>query len=769
MNYKDIFVIKADGRREPFSIEKISRIFQWAMGDLKTVSLSDLEMQLHLNIVDEMHTDVIHSSLIDSAESLITKDNVDYSIVANRLLNFQLRKQVFGGIGIPTLKEQVERLVNMGWYHEDLRKRFSDEDLAYLEEHINHDRDFTILPLSGTKALTAKYLCQNRHTNEYLETPQFRYMVTAMDIFSYRYSGQRRLDKIVDGYEEYSTQRLNLPSPLMVNGGGTSRQYASCVLMKVNDTTESIIATNSMLAKYVTLSAGIGLEVRYRAKNSPIRGGKILHDGNIPFFKIHESIVKGFKQAIRGGSATVYTPFWHKDVIEYLHLNAQGGTEETRVFKLDYGLGITKVIWERLRDGKDISLFCPHESSLFDFWGVVENGVHLFDREYIRCENDPKISRTKISAKEFALLFGGNIIKTGRIYPFFVDNVNLQSPFKLPITQSNLCTEIALPVIGMESVEDPKAEIATCILGAVNMTNTRKNQLPKTTRVMVETLDALIDHQIYPNDASERFTKGRRSIGIGVTGLADYLAYNKVKLWEQDTLLPLVDDYINEMAIHTTLASIELAKEFGACDKIGDTHYADGKVPIDWRNKNVDSILPHNEDPRWTQIRKDLKEFGLRNSTLFTQMPCESSADIQGCSNGIEFMKSLIINKKDRAGYRKTIARYIKTRSKDYTFTWSPKYKNEDFIRMVAVIQKYFDQGMSINTYVDTSRYIDGIPIVDDKLREIILAHSLGLKTLYYTVTKDGAKEFSHKDFWDTDTEGSTEESVGCEDGACAI
>lgn len=769
MNYNTISIVKVDGSKELFNIDKIHRILEWATSDIKNVSVSELEMTLHLNIVDGMTSETIHNALIDSADSLITKDNTDYALVANRLLNFRLRKLAYGGIKPPSLKDHIRKMVNLGWYHEDLWKRYTEDELDYLDSKINHDRDYDVLPVSGTKAMMAKYLFQNRHTQEYYETPQFRYMITAMDIFNYRYCEKERLDKIIDGYEEYSLQRLNLPSPLLVNGGGLSRQYASCVLMQIDDTTDSIISSNAILAKYVTLSAGIGLETRYRAKNSPVRGGKILHDGNIPFFKIHEAVVKGFKQANRGGSATMYTPFWHKDVIEYIHLNARGGAEDTRVYKLDYGLTFTDIIWKRYFKNEDVSLFCPHESGLYDMWGKVVDGVHLFDAEYERLEKDESVSRTTIPASELLNLFGSSAIMTGRNYPMFLDNANKQSPFKLPITQSNLCTEIALPTVAMQSVDDEKAEIATCILGAVNMVNTSKKQLEKSCRVMVETLDSLIDHQEYPNGASERFTKGRRAIGIGVTGLADFLAWNKTKLWEQDKCLPLVEDYINEMAIHTTQASIDLAKRFGACEKIADTHYADGKVPIDWRNKNIDELIPHNEDERWQPIREQLLEYGQRNSTLFTQMPCESSSDVQGVSNGIEMMKSLIINKKDRKGFRKTIARYIKTRSKDYTFTWSPKYKNEDFIKMCAVIQKYFDQGMSVNTYCDTSLYIDGVPSVDDKLRDMATAHYYGLKTLYYTITKDGAKEFSHKDFWDTTNDGDAETSVACAGDSCSI
>ena len=306
MNYKNISVVKADGTKERFDIDKIHRILEWATDDIKNVSMSELEMQLHLNIVDGMTTDTIHNALIDAADSLITKDNTDYSLVANRLLNFRLRKIAYGGVNPPSLKEHIRKMVNDGWYHEDIWKRYTEEELEFLESKINHNRDFDVLPFSGTKAMMAKYLFQNRHTNTFFETPQFRYMITAMDIFNYRYWGKERLDKVVDAYEEYSLQRLNLPSPLLVNGGSDTRQYASCVLMQVDDTTDSIIASNAVLSEYVTLSAGIGLEVRYRAKNSPVKGGKILHDGNIPFLKIHEAVVKGFKQANRGGSATIY-------------------------------------------------------------------------------------------------------------------------------------------------------------------------------------------------------------------------------------------------------------------------------------------------------------------------------------------------------------------------------------------------------------------------------------------------------------------------------
>lgn len=761
----NINVTKRDGRKELFDFAKIHRVLDWATQGIAHTSVSDIEMMATANFIDGISTRDVHMSLVDAADALITPHSLNYEYVANKLLNFVLRKEVFGSFEIPHLSEVIKTNIGVGLYNANVFNTYTPDDIEKLNAKLKHDRDFSEVPYGGIKSFMSKYLLQDRVSKRIYETPQIAYMRAAMALLHSRYSGSTRLKHVIECYDALSKRELNGSTPILANAGTYTLNNASCVLVDIDDTKESILASHYVVGDYVTQGAGIGVHIRYRSRGSKVSGGKIEHSGPTPFLKILEAEVKGWKQGTRGGSATVYAPIWIKDIVEFINLNAIGGTIENRIYKLDYGVGLFGIFEERLRNGQDISLFCPHESGLMKYWGVLdENGNHLFDAKYVEAENNPNISRTTISAKELAYLLADARLRTGRIYLFNVDNVNTQGMYKLPVLQSNLCTEITLPVIPLQSIDDPNGLIATCILAAINAGVVKIDSIPRVMRIAVMVLDALIDSQEYPSIAAERFTKKFRALGIGVTGWADYFAKNKIKFYDSKALA-LTEEYCREMMIAAIRASIDLAKEFGACEYLHLTKWADGVLPVDLRKKTVDTLIPHYEDPRYEELRKDLIAYGIRNGSLLSQMPCESSSDLNGATNGKDAIKSLIVSKKDKQGFRKIVAKYARTHADDYTFVWEASFSNEAEIRNTAVMQKYFDQAISFNTYTDTARYENGVPSVDDTLRLILMARHYGLKTMYYNLTEDGAKEFSFKDFITIGADAND----GCAGGACKL
>jgi len=733
-----INVKKRNGRgQEPLLLEKMHRMVDEACTDLAGVSASQVEMQSGIQFYDGITTAEIQEILIRSASDLIDLEHPNYQFVAARLLLFSIRKQLYGRRHeIPKIKDHISSCVERGVYDPELLTLYSDEEFDKLQSFIDHDRDY-LFTFAGLRQVADKYLVQDRSSGVLYETPQFMYILIAATIFS-KYPKETRLDYVKKYYDAISKHRLNIPTPIMAGVRTPLRQYASCVLVDVDDTLDSIFTSDMAIGKYVAQRAGIGINAgRIRGINSKIRGGEVQHTGVVPFLKKFESTVRCCTQnGIRGGSATVHFPIWHIEIEDILVLKNNKGTEDNRVRKLDYSIQISKLFYERFIKNGEISLFSPNDvPGLYDAFGTDD-----FDTLYRMHELNDAVPRKTIKAQDLFLDLLKERAETGRLYIMNIDHCNSHSSFMDKVEMSNLCQEITLPTKPLQHIDDEDGEIALCILSAINIGKIRDlEDLDVLCDLAVRSLDELIDFQGYPVRAAEIATKARRSLGIGYIGLAHYLAKHGVKYDNPDSW-KLVHDLTEAFQYYLIQATVNVAKEKGACEYSHRTKYGNGILPIDTYKHDVDEIVPNELQYDWESLRTQVLEYGVRNSTLSAQMPSESSSVVSNATNGIEPPRGYLSVKKSKKGPLKQIVPQYGTLKNNYTLLWDMP-GNTGYINIVAVMQKFFDQAISGNWSYNPEHYENSEVPVSVMAQDLLTTYKYGWKTSYYQNTYDNKND----------------------------
>ncbi|AMN67624.1 class 1a ribonucleoside-diphosphate reductase subunit alpha [Psychrobacter sp. P11G5] len=752
-----IQVTKRDGRLEPIDLDKIHKVIAWAAHDLDNVSVSQVELKSHIQFYEGIKTRDIHETIIKSAADLISEDTPDYQYLAARLAIFHLRKIAYNRFTPPHLFDHVTTLTNAGKYDEHILADYSRAEFDELEEYMDHWRDMN-LAYAAVEQMAGKYLVQDRVTKTVYESPQFLYMLVGMCLFS-RYDKSERLDYVKRFYDATSQFKISLPTPIMSGVRTPSRQFSSCVLIECGDSLDSINATTSAIVRYVSQRAGIGINAgRIRALGSPIRGGEAQHTGCIPFYKLFQTAVKCCSQGgVRGGAATLFYPIWHLEVESLLVLKNNRGVEDNRVRHMDYGVQLNKTMYTRLIKGQDISLFSPGDTpGLYDAFFEDQD---KFEELYTKYENDPSIRSRQIPAADLFSLMMQERASTGRIYIQNVDHCNTHSPFDptvAPIRQSNLCMEIALPTKPLDNINDEEGEIALCTLSAVNLGKVENvSDIEEPAELIVRALDALLDYQDYPVKAAQNGSMRRRTLGVGVINYAYYLAKNGVR-YSDDSALGLTHQTFEALQFYLLKASNKLAKEQGACPAFNETTYSQGILPIDTYKKDLDKICQEPLHLDWETLRTEITTHGLRNSTLTALMPSETSSQIANATNGIEPPRGLVSIKASKDGILKQVVPDIGTLRHQYELLWQMP-NNDGYLKLVAVMQKFVDQSISANTNYDPVRYAGGRVPMKILLKDLLNAYKMGVKTLYYHNTRDGAN----------DAQADMEDD--CAGGACKI
>ena len=727
-------IVKRDGRREHLNIDKIHFVVEEACTGLAGVSSSQIEMNANLQFYDGMSTDEIQEVLVRSANDLISLDAPNYQYAAARLLSYGLYKEVFGRYEAIPLKDIINKNIERGVYDAEILEKYTDEEIDRLDTYLHHRRDenFTY---AGLRQVVDKYLCQDRSSGEIFETPQYMYMMIAATLFA-NYPRETRMHYVRRYYDATSLFRINIPTPVMAGVRTPVRQFASCVLVDSDDTLDSIFASDMAIGRYTAQRAGIGINAgRIRGVNSKIRGGEVAHTGIVPFLKKFESTVRCCTQnGVRGGSATTHFPFWHQEIEDILVLKNNKGTEDNRVRKLDYSIQLNKLMYERLLSQGEITLFSPHDvPELYEAFYADQD---KFKELYELYERKTSIKKKKIDAMELFSALIKERAETGRIYIMNVDHANTHSSFKDTVYMSNLCQEITLPTKPLNHIDDPEGEIALCILSAINVGIIKSlDDLEELCDLAVRALEEIIDYQRYPIKAAEISTKARRSLGIGYIGLAHYLAKNKVQ-YNDPQAWKLVHDLTEAFQYYLLKASNGLAKERGACEYFNRTKYSDGIMPIDTYKKDVDTIVANELNYDWDTLRTDIKEHGLRHSTLSAQMPSESSSVVSNATNGIEPPRGYLSVKKSKKGPLKQIVPQYQSLKQYYTLLWDMP-SNEGYINTVAVMQKFFDQAISGNWSYNPTHFPDNEVPMSVMLKDLLTTYKLGWKTSYYQNTYD--------------------------------
>ena len=737
-----IQVTKRDGRLEPFDLEKVHKVLEWAVEGITGVSISEIELRANIQLYDKIPADYIHELLIKSAAELICEQTPNYQYVAARLVNYKIRKEVYGDYKPWPLVRTVIENVSRGVYDGDIMIKYTREELENLDAYIKHDRDNTFT-YAGMEQFRGKYLVQNRHTKQVYETPQVLYMMVAATLFS-TYPQETRLRYVKEFYDAISQFYISLPTPIMAGVRTPTRQFSSCVLIESGDSLDSINSAASSIVKYISKKAGIGIGAgAIRANGAKVGDGSVVHTGLIPFLKYFQAAVKSCSQGgVRGGAATVYLPVWHYEFEDLVVLKNNKGTEETRVRHMDYAFQFNKLMYERLLTGGDITFFDPNDvPGLYESFFADQD---KFRELYEKYERAYSIRKKSLPALEVFQQFLIERKDTGRIYAMNVDHANDHGAFiahEAPIRMSNLCCEIDLPTSPLN--EDEPGEISLCTLSAINWgLIDEPSQFAKYCDLAVRALDNLLDYQEYPVEEAQYGTMNRRPLGIGIINLAYFLAKRGLKYDEE--ALAVVDEFAEAWSYYLIKASIDLAKEKDPCLAYAQTKYSKGITPNMTYKAEVDELIDNVERLPWNSLREELKEYGIRNSTLMALMPAETSAQISNSTNGIEPPRALVSYKQSKDGVMAQVVPGYHHLKNKYDLLWDQK-SPEGYLKICAVLQKYIDQGISVNTSYNPEHYEDNKVPMSVMIKDLVTAYKFGLKQLYYFNTYDGAGEMKEE------------------------
>jgi ribonucleoside-diphosphate reductase alpha chain len=733
-------VRKRDGTLEDLNIDKLHKVVMYACEGIAGVSASQVEINSKIQFFDKIDTEDIQETLIKSAADLISEEAPNYQYVAGRLINYHLRKMVYGHFEPPCLCDIVQENIDAGFYDPEFTDLYTKDEINQLQSYIDHERD-EVLTYAAMEQFRGKYLVQNRATGQIYETPQVAYMMIAATLFA-KYPEDTRMSYIKAYYDAISLFKISLPTPVMAGVRTPQRQFSSCVLIETDDSLDSINATTSSIVKYVSQKAGIGIGAgSIRAVGSKIRSGDATHTGVIPFYKLFQSAVKSCSQGgVRGGAATLYYPIWHLEVEDLLVLKNNKGVEDNRVRHMDYGVQFNKLMYERLIKGENITLFSPQDvPGLYDTFFTDQD---KFQELYEKAERMTSIRKKSMPAIELFSSFMQERKDTGRIYLMNVDHANTHGAFVeevAPIKQSNLCCEIDLPTKPLKHINDDEGEISLCTLSAINWGVIKDTtEMQKICNLAVRGLDELLDYQEYPILAAEISTMNRRPLGIGIINFAYWLAKNDSTYQEPN--LELVDEWSEAWSYALIKASADLAQEKGACPKSEETKYGQGLTPNQTYKKDVDELVKHKERQDWKGLRKQLLETGIRNSTLMAIMPAETSAQISNSTNGIEPPRSYVSIKQSKHGVLKQVVPGFPYYKNKYDLLWDQK-SPQGYLKIVSVLQKYIDQGISVNTSYNPEHFEDEKVPMSVLIQDLLMFYKYGGKQLYYNNTFDGQGE----------------------------
>ena len=755
-----IKVTKRDGSQQPFDLDKVHKVLEWAVEDITGVSMSEIELKANIQLYDKIPAYDIHELLIKSAAELISEQTPNYQFVAARLISYKMRKEAYGEYAPPPLTQIIETNIELGVYDSEILQKYSEDELVELDAYIKHERDDTFT-YAGMEQFRGKYLVQDRRTKEIFETPQVLYMMIAATLFS-NYK-QDRLKYVKDYYDAISQFYISLPTPIMAGVRTPTRQFSSCVLIESGDSLDSINATSTSIVRYISKKAGIGIGAgSIRALGAKIGDGSVVHTGLIPFLKYFQSAVKSCSQGgVRGGAATVYLPVWHFEFEDLVVLKNNKGTDETRVRHMDYAFQFNKLMYERLIEGGNITFFDPN-----DVPGLYEaffEDQDKFKELYEMYERKTSVRKKQLPALEVFQMFLTERKDTGRIYLMNVDHANKHGAFDekvAPIRMSNLCCEIDLPTKPLDAYDDRDAEISLCTLSAINWGLINEpSEFEKYCNLTVRALDELLDYQSYPIPAAERGTFNRRPLGVGIINLAYFLA--KRDLRYDESAYDIVDEYAEAWSYYLIKASADLAKEKGKIPLNHQTKYARGKLPIDTYKRAINNLTKHRERLPWKDLRKQLVETGIRNSTLMALMPAETSAQISNSTNGIEPPRALVSYKQSKDGVMAQVVPGYHHLKNKYDLLWEQK-SPQGYLAICGILQKYIDQGISVNTSYNPEHYEDGKIPMSDMITDLVTAYKYGLKQLYYFNTHDGAGEMDEEEIQQESTQIDDEDCEAC-------
>lgn len=721
-------VLKRDGSAECFDAEKLNKWAEWASENCG-VSWSDVILEASRLLHDNVATTDIHKALI---EVCVNRKDTGHSRMAARLFVGQIYKEAFQEFSIPTMKDFYYEMVENS-YWDDLG--YSNEELEQVDQAIEHTLDLTyeyctIRQFYDKYAISAYGRC--------LESPQMALMGVAM---SNTRDEENRVSSAIECYKELCQLKINLPTPSLSGQRTKQSGSPSCCLISGGDSVDSIEAAVHVAYKMTALSSGIGAELEIRSPKDPVKSGTIEHQGKLAYYRYLDRAVKANRQHSRGGSATVTFTALDPEIDTLLRLKSQRVHHDTRIDTMDYSLGVVTSLLRRAAKDEDWMLVsCFNAPKLHEL--LYSSDVQAFEEEY-EIVSKSNVTKTFVKARSVINLFFSQRSDNGRIYKTNFTNANTHTPFKEPIRLSNLCQEVLLVTQKFDNVQglyDYKGigEVALCFLASIVAGRTKFENYEDTAYQAAKFVDNTIEQSTYPFPAVEHTAKARRSIGIGITNVAAYMAEGG---WKYDTeegrnaLHRLAE--IHSYSLHK--ASVRLAKERGKCEWFHKTKYSDDKpwLPIDTYSREVDNYHTQPLLCDWEGLREDIKKYGTRFSVHEAYMPVESSSVFTASTNGVYPIREKKIFKKSKKGTVYFEAPNLETIGNQYQNAYD--ISAEDMIIVYSIFQKFCGQSISADFYQKVN---DGQKMsMSDQYKNLFFAAKLGMKTWYYLNSKTGETE----------------------------
>lgn len=701
---------------------------------------------LNLIIRDGMSEKEIRKSLIQVSLELTTDMEPDWQFAASKIYTYELYDEVRKNRGLNSTEdlynnyyEFIYQLTERGLYGKYILENYSREDILELEKTMKPERDF-LFNYSGINLLSKRYLVQDYNRNP-VELPQQMFMGIAMHL-AIPEEKSKRVYWAKRFYDVLSSLKATMATPTMSNARKPFYQLSSCFIDTVEDSLEGIYKSLDNFSQVSKFGGGMGIYMgKVRALGSSIRGFKGASGGIIPWVKLFNDTAVAVDQlGVRNGSVAIWLDAWHKDIPEFLQIRTNNGDDRKKAHDIFPGLCYPDLFWKLAENDIDADwyMMCPHEIkevkgySLEDFYGAE------WEEKYYECVNDERIDKRVMSVKDIVRLIIKSAAETGAPFAFYRDTVNKMNPNKHNgmIYSSNLCTEI---MQNMSPMEIEKSEIidedGTCVvtqkivpgdfvvcnlssivLGNVDVFS--EEEMEYVVETQIRAMDNVIDLNYYSVPFAEVTNKKYRAIGLGTSGYHHMLANNRIH-WTEEKHKDFADEVYERINYYAVKASMKIAKEKGAYKLFEGS---------DWDNGDYFELRDY-KDEKWCELRKEIKENGMRNGYLLAVAPNGSTATIAGTSEGIDpVMARFYLEEKKGSIIPKTAPNL----NDDNYWYYNPAYNIDQAwsVQMNGIRQRHIDQGQSFNLYI-TNNYT---------MRQImnlyIEACKCGVKSIYYVRSK---------------------------------
>jgi len=705
------YVTKRNGDLIPFNINKVKKVIQWACDGLD-VNPIELESSVDIVFQENIKTTDIQENLIYNAIKLTSAEFPDWRIVAGRLKMMNAWKNA-GGFDLvyANFYSFIQAMIKAGHYEEKVLGLYTKEEIDYLETYIDPDRDLDF-DIAGVISLFKSYMLPK-------ELPQFSFMTIAMLLASVEKESER-IEAAIDFYDKLSNRKISLATPILSNLRKPKGNLSSCFIVKADDDLDSIFDVVTQVARISKNGGGVGVNLaKIRATGSDIQGIEDASGGVIPWIKIlNDTAVAVNQLGKRAGAVTVAIEAWHADILEFLDLQTENGDQRRKAFDIFPQVVFPDVIMERIRDNQEFTIACPHEVrnllgvSLEDTWG--DEFRHYYAKvEEAHAEGKMRLSKT-INGRDFIKHVIRTNIETGLPYYVFKDAINLVNPNKHEglIPSVNLCVE------SFSNVKQG-VEAHTCNLVSVNMANIENEfDLESACTAAVRMLDNTIELTTTPIEHSNYHNAKYRTIGVGMMGLADWLARRGMTY---DANRKEINELAEDFAFFCTKASVELASERGAYKVFEGSMWDTGERILKFAEKSRDPEA-------WYMLQESINKFGIRNSQITAIAPNTSSSLVQGCTASILPPFSIFYFDNSSKGANVICPPYLKGNELIYK-----AYRHMDMHKMADIIcdiQHWIDTGISFEPMYDLNNPKNNAKYMYDF---IIRMWENGGKTIYYS------------------------------------